>query len=84
MSQSHQYHTTPLSYNLSSPVLLKNVQIQLNVNPKDPQLSQRKRSVIRSVFTVGLFCKHFDMNSITQEAQVLATVSMSIDYVTLL
>lgn len=32
-------------------------------NPDSPALKQRKPTINRSLFTVGLFCKHFDLDS---------------------
>ena len=50
--------------------MLEKVKYLHSKNPKDPQLVPLKTTVLRSVFTVGLFCKHFDMDTITDTLQV--------------
>ena len=40
-------------------------------NPKNSQLSSLRSSLLRSLFTVGLICTHFDMDSFSsQQTQV--------------
>ena len=39
-------------------------------DPNSPQLAAVKPSVLRSTFTVGLFCKYFDIDKVIPEAKV--------------
>lgn len=52
---------------------LEKVQLLHRNDPKSPQLASVKPSVLRSLFTVGLFCKHFDMDTISSETKVHIT-----------
>ena len=51
-------------------VYLEKVKLLYTQDPKSPQLATVKPSVLRSTFTVGLFCKHFNMDNIMIELQV--------------
>lgn len=53
---------------------LEKVQLLHRNDPKSPQLASVKPSVLRSLFTVGLFCKHFDMDTISSETKVHNTI----------
>ena len=45
------------------PVLLERVNTLHSQNSGNPQLKALRPSLLRSTFTVGLLCKHFDMDS---------------------
>ena len=54
----------PLPLPLSSGYLEK-FQLLYTQDPKNPKLSNVKQSVLRSLFTVGLFSKNFEMDNMT-------------------
>lgn len=43
--------------------IVHNCHKQHQVNPENPALKQRKAALRRSLFTVGVLCKHFDFDS---------------------
>ena len=65
-------HHTSLPFSLSLPlspslplstVLLEKVKTLHSQNPQSGQLKALRPSLLRSAFTVGLLCKHFDVDS---------------------
>ena len=44
---------------------LEKFQLLYTQDPKNPKLSNVKQSVLRSLFTVGLFSKNFEMDNMT-------------------
>ena len=61
-SCSNTCPSSSLSGHLST-VLLEKVKALHSQNPQNSQLKALRPSLLRSAFTVGLLCKHFDVNS---------------------
>lgn len=49
---------------------LEKFQLLYTKDPNSPQLVTVKPSVLRSTFTVGLFCKYFDIDNIITDNKV--------------
>ena len=70
MNGAHEL--TKCMYMLSS-VCLERVRTLHSQNPQNSQLTAMRPSLLRSVFTVGLICKQFDMNTISPQSTQVGT-----------
>lgn len=63
--KSHHCHTSGVMYASRAPhvVLLEKVKTLHSDNPHHTQLKPLRPSLLRSAFTVGLLCKHFDVDT---------------------
>jgi len=53
---------------------LERVRTLHSQNPRNSQLTAMRPSLLRSVFTVGLICKQFDMNTISPQSTQVGTL----------